>query len=55
MSSNESVYFNQYGEIVGRVYDGQSEFEQIIFDAQQVEAIKLIIQKCSDQETHQKN
>lgn len=45
MSDNKSVYFNEYGEIVGRGYDGHNEFERIVFTGQQVEAIKLIIQE----------
>lgn len=42
--NNKSVYFNQYGEIVGKGYDGKNYYEQIVFDIQQIEAIKLIIQ-----------
>lgn len=48
MSSNESVYFNQYGEIVGKGFDGKNHYEQVIFDSRQVEAIELIIQKCKE-------
>lgn len=48
MDANNSVYFNEYGEIVGRGYDDQNEYEYTIFDRQQIEAIKLLIQKYSD-------
>lgn len=47
MNANESVYFNKYGEIIGRGYDGHNHYEQVIFDSQQIEAIKLIIQECN--------
>ena len=47
MNNNESVYFNKYGEIIGRGYDGHNHYEQVIFDSQQIEAIKLIIQECN--------
>lgn len=48
MDTNNSVYFNEYGEIVGRGYDGQNEYEYTIFDRQQIEAIKLIIKNIGD-------
>lgn len=49
MSADKSVHFNQYGEIVAQGYDGRNEFEQIIFDVQQVKAIRLIIQEYNEQ------
>ena len=29
MNNNESVYFNKYGEIIGRGYDGHNHYEQV--------------------------
>ncbi|WP_270367729.1 hypothetical protein [Limosilactobacillus fermentum] len=55
MGEQKNVYFNQHGEVVGRGYDGRSHYEQIVLNLQQVEAIKLIIEKCSDKEKSQTN
>lgn len=45
MMNNKSVYFNQYGEIVGKGYDGKNEFEKVLLNRQQIAAIELVIQK----------
>ena len=47
MMNNKSVYFNQYGEIVGKGYDGKNEFEEVLLNRQQIAAIELVIQKCN--------
>ena len=43
--NNKSVYFNQYGEIVGKGYDGKNEFEEVLLNRQQIAAIELIIRE----------
>ncbi len=53
MGEQKNVYFNQHGEVVSRGYDGRNHYEQIVFNLRQVEAIKLIIEKCSDKEKSQ--
>lgn len=53
MGEQKNVYFNQHGEVVSRGYDGRNHYEQIVLDLRQVEAIKLIIEKCSDKEKSQ--
>lgn len=53
MSTNGSVRFNEYNEIVGKRYDGKNEYLYTIFDRQQIEAIKLIIQKYNEKVGHQ--
>lgn len=47
---NKSVYFNEYGEAVGKGFDGTNFYEQVILSSQQVEAIKLLIQKYTRQD-----
>lgn len=49
MGEQKNVYFNQHGEVVSRGYDGRNHYEQIVFNLRQVEAIKLIIEKCNEQ------
>lgn len=49
MSDNESIYFNKYGEIVGKGYDGQNHYEQVILNLQQVKAIEMVIEKYNEQ------
>lgn len=53
MSANEPIYFNACGEIVGKGYDGKNPYEQVVFNAQQVKAIKMIIEKCNEQGHYQ--
>lgn len=52
MDKNSSVYFNEQGEAIGKGFDGTPDnlfaVERVLFDAQQVKAIKLIIQKYND-------
>lgn len=47
MGKNSSIYCNEHGEIVGKGVDGKNKYEYVIFNQQQVEAIKLLIQKYS--------
>lgn len=55
MGEQKNVYFNQHGEVVGRGYDGRSHYEKIVLNLQQVEAIKLIIEKYGDEEKSKTN
>lgn len=48
MNSDNLVHFNEHNEIIGRGYDGENEYLYTIFDKQQIEAIKLIIQKYNE-------
>lgn len=48
MNKSNSVYFNEHNEVVGKGFDGKNKYEYVIFNQQQIEAIQLIIQKCSD-------
>ena len=50
MGEQKNVYFNQHGEVVSRGYDGRNHYEQIVFNLRQVEAIKLIIEKCIEED-----
>ena len=48
MNKSNSVYFNEHNEVVGKGFDGKNKYEYVIVNQQQIEAIQLIIQKCSD-------
>ena len=53
MNNKSQVHFNKYGEIIGKGYDGENEYEYKVFNRQQIEAIKLLIQKYSGKENVQ--
>lgn len=53
MNEHKNVYFNQYGDVSSKEYDGRNHYEQVIFSSRQVEAIKLIIEKCNERDRYQ--
>ena len=45
MSSDKWLHFDDLGQVIGNNNDGYNEYDYVVFDHNQVEAIKLIIQK----------
>lgn len=45
MSSDKRLHFDDLGQVIGHNNDGRNEYDYVVFDHNQVEAIKLIIHK----------
>lgn len=45
MSSDKQLHFDDLDQVIGHNNDGRNEYDYVVFDHNQVEAIKLIMQK----------